>query len=467
MNAIDQPDSLTDDQHQPNAASLASPALYPGELDALVNEIIEQRSTFMQAAQAFSTPQYLVDEARISAQAKRFLKDFANRRQDTRTHYALKANPTLSVVQTAQRLGLCADASSGLELELALHCGFAHIVLSGPAKSDDELELALAHADLVTVHLDSFSELERLERLATRRKQRIRTGIRLNTEAHGNWTKFGIPAAQLPEFVQRAQALRWVQLQGVQFHLSWNRSAVGYVRTLETLGPLLSAHAPASGWQFVDIGGGFYPQDDEAVYPWLTDENRLRALRGERGADAPSPYWDLRYLLHSVQPIEEMASEIFAAFAKHISDPLGDVELWLEPGRYIANKGVHLLLQVADIKGGDIAITDGGTNLLGWERLETEHCPLINLSHPARTQQRCRIYGSLCTPHDLWGYAYYGTHLEVGDILLLPTQGSYVQTLAQRFIKPICQTVYLSEKGVIKQVERTEMLSDRYPSLED
>ncbi len=466
MNTSDQLTSETGSQDL-NPALSVPPALYPGELNALVSEVIAQRATFMQAAQAFSTPQYLVDEARISTQAKRFLKAFASRRQNTRTHYALKANPTLSVVQTVQRLGLSADASSGLELGLALSCRFDHIVLSGPAKSDDELELALAHADRVTVHLDSFSEMDRLERLAARRKKPIRAGIRLNTEAHGNWTKFGIPAAQLPDLVERAQALRWVQLEGVQFHLSWNRSAGGYLRTLETLGPLLNAHAPAAGWRFVDIGGGFYPQDDEAVYPWLTDANRLRALRGERGADTPSPDWDLRYLLHSVQPIEEMANEIFAAFAQHISAPLGDVALWLEPGRYIANKGVHLLLQVADIKGGEIAITDGGTNLLGWERLETEHCPLVNISHPALTQQRCRIYGSLCTPHDLWGYAYYGTHLEVGDILLLPAQGSYVQTLAQRFIKPICQTVYLSEKGDIKQVERAEILTDRYPSLDD
>lgn len=465
MTTLDSPPSQTETKNLQDAAPPT--ALYPGELGALVNEILAQRATFMQAAQAFSTPQYLVDEQRIGTQAKRFLTAFANRRQYTRSHYALKANPTLSVVQTVQRLGLCADASSGLELELALRCHFTHIVLSGPAKSDDELELAIKHADRVTVHLDSFGEMERLERLAARRKQPIRAGIRLNTEAHGNWTKFGIPAAQLPELVRRAQALRWLKLEGVQFHLSWNRSADGYLRTLETLGPLLCAHAPAAGWRFVDIGGGFYPQDDEAVYPWLTETSRLRALHGERGADAPSPDWDLNYLLHPVQPIEEMAEQIFAAFAKYISTPLGDVALWLEPGRYIANKGVHLLLQVADIKGEEIAITDGGTNLLGWERLEEEHCPLINISHPALTQQRCRVYGSLCTPHDLWGYSYYGTHLEVGDILLLPAQGSYVQTLAQRFIKPLCQTVYLSEKGDIKQVEQAETFADRYPALND
>ncbi len=445
----------------------STPTLRAGELSSLVDQCLSQRGYFLAASETFGTPQYLVDEARIHAQAERFLRAFSHPQQPTRTHYALKSNPSLPVVQTACRAGLCADASSGLELELALHCAFPHIVLSGPAKSDSELELALDHADRVTVHLDSFAELERLEALAARRQTPIRTGIRLNTDAHGNWTKFGIPAGALGEFAAAARMMNWVQLQGVQFHLSWNRQARGYVETLRALGPLLAAHIPTDGWKFVDIGGGFYPEDDEAVYPWLTDAQRLRALSGQDGADAPAADWDLRYLLHDVQPIEDMASEVFTAFDQSVSSKVGPLALWLEPGRYIANKGVHILLQVADVKSDDIAIADGGTNLLGWERLESEHCPLINLSHPSTQQRRCRVYGSLCTPHDLWGYAYYGTHLAVGDILLLPAQGSYVQTLAQRFIKPVCQTVYWSTDGQLERVEAAETLADRYPSLRD
>ncbi len=445
----------------------SSPPLRAGQLRALVDECLEQRAQFLAASEAFGTPQYLVDQMRIDAQAARFLRAFSHPQQPTRTHYALKSNPSLPVVQTICRAGLCADASSGLELELALRCDFPHIVLSGPAKSDGELGLALDHADRVTVHLDSFAELKRLEALAARRQTPIRTGIRINTEAHGNWTKFGIPAASLGEFTAAARQMDWVQLQGIQFHLSWNRQARGYIETLRALGPLLVAHPPTDGWKFVDIGGGFYPEDDEAAYPWLTDDQRLRALSGQANADAPAADWDLSYLLHAVQPIEDMASEVFAAFAQFVSSSIGPLELWLEPGRYIANKGVHILLRVADVKSDDIAIADGGTNLLGWERLESEHCPLINLTHPSTQQRRCRVYGSLCTPHDLWGYAYYGTHLEVGDILLLPAQGSYVQTLAQRFIKPVCQTVYWSTDGQLEQVEAAERLEDRYPALRD
>ncbi|MDA0748104.1 MAG: alanine racemase, partial [bacterium] len=435
--------------------------LYKGQLHGLVQQVFDNRETYLEAARAFGTPQYLVEESRLCDQVQRFNNAFQRPGRIVRTHYAFKANPSLCIVQALQRAGLSADASSGLELELALRCGFDRIVLSGPAKTDDELRLALHNADRVTVHLDSFRELDRLEALAAEMKTHIRAGVRLNTQGHGLWTKFGIPLNRLPDFVQHAQTLQHVQLGGIQFHLSWNRNANGYKETLAALRPFLEANSPAGGWTFIDIGGGYYPEDDEAAYPWLTPKGRLQSLLGEIPAEGPPPDWDMEYLLHPVMPIETMAQEVLDAFDA-CTTKLGNIELWLEPGRYMVNQTVQLMLSVIDVKGDELAITDGGTNLFGWERLESEHCPLINLTHPSDTQRPFRVYGSLCTPHDLWGYTCYGSTLLPGDVLLLPAQGSYVQTLAQRFIKPICQTVFLSTSGETHVAEPAETFLDRY-----
>ena len=438
--------------------------LYRGELTGLVLEMLAQRDAFLNIARAFGTPMYLCDEARLLRQIQRFCAAFQTPDKPARVHYAFKANPSLAIVQAIQKAGLSADASSGLELDLALRCGFEHIVFSGPAKTDEELRLAVENADRVVVHLDSFLERERLEAFAAEAGVVMRAGVRLNISAHGLWTKFGIPLAALPEFVRTGSKFPNIDLQGVQFHLSWNRQSGGYQRTLSELGPVLSACQPPKGWRFIDIGGGYYPEDDEAAYPWLTPQNRLRALLEGTSLDGPPDDWDLQYLIHPVQPIEAMARDILSAFDAHFA-PLNHPHLWLEPGRYLVNPAVHILLEVRDVKGGDIAIADGGTNLLGWERLESEHCPLINLTHPAQTQKRIRVYGSLCTPHDVWGFACYADRVEVGDVLLLPAQGSYVQTLAQRFIKPVCQTVWRDAKGKTDRVAEAETLEDRYPQL--
>jgi diaminopimelate decarboxylase len=425
--------------------------------------MLKDRDNLLSIAHTFGTPLYMVDELRLVQQIDRFRAAFASK--NARIHYAFKANPSLPIVQAIQKTGLCADASSGLELDLALRCGFEHIIFSGPAKTDDELRLAVQHANRVTVHLDSFLERERLNVFAAKAGMTMRVGIRLNTSAHGLWTKFGISLDALPEFVQSSQKFTHLDLQGVQFHLSWNRQSGGYQRTLAELGPVLTTNQPAGGWCFIDIGGGYYPEDDEAVYPWLTRQNKVRALLEGTSLDGPPDDWDLQYLIHPVQPIEKMAQDIITAFDKQFAS-LNNPQLWLEPGRYLANPAVNLLLQVRDVKGPQIAITDGGTNLLGWEKLESEHCPLINLTHPATTQIPIRVYGSLCTPHDLWGFACYADRVEVDDILLLPAQGSYVQTLVQRFIKPVCQTVLRDLSGEVTRVVDTETLEDRYPQLQ-
>lgn len=442
-----------------------SAPLYKGELTDLVNQVLSERDTLLDMAHTYGSPAYIVDEMRLLRQIHRFRRAFTQKKHPIRIHYAFKANPTASIVQAIQKAGLSADASSGLELELALQCGFQHIVFSGPAKTDDELRLAVENADRVTVHLDSFQERERLNALAAEYDVIMRTGIRLNIGAHGLWTKFGIPLSALPNFVRTTPSFENIELQGVQFHLSWNRQSNGYQNTLAELAPVLGANTPQKGWQFIDIGGGYYPEDDEAVYPWMTPQNRLMATLEGKDPNQPPADWDMQYLLHPVQPIEDMAQDILTAVDQHFA-PLGNPHIWLEPGRYIVNAAVHLLLQVRDIKGTDVAITDGGTNLLGWEKLESEHCPLINLTHPANTQQKIRVYGSLCTPHDLWGFTCYAQKMEIGDILLLPAQGSYVQTLAQHFIKPVCQTLWCNPEGETTRITPAEQFEDRYPEYE-
>jgi diaminopimelate decarboxylase len=58
-------------------------------------------------------------------------------------------------------------------------------------------------------------------------------------------------------------------------------------------------------------------------------------------------------------------------------------------------------------------------------------------------ERPCHILGSLCTPHDIWGTAYFGSCIETGDVLMIPTQGAYTYSLRQHFIKPLPKVVSL------------------------
>ena len=114
-----------------------------------------------------------------------------------------------------------------------------------------------------------------------------------------------------------------------------------------------------------------------------------------------------------------------------------------EPGRWLCSDSIHILIQVVDKKEKDLVITDAGTNAVGWERFETDYFPVLNLSRPGMTEQPCRILGSLCTPHDVWGMAYFGEDIQEQDLLLVPSQGAYTYSLRQQFIKPLPDVVAL------------------------
>jgi diaminopimelate decarboxylase len=182
--------------------------------------------------------------------------------------------------------------------------------------------------------------------------------------------------------------------------------------------------------KFVDIGGGYWPSQGEWLQASGTPEGRLREVLGCQAGPV-----ELHHCLPAT-PIEEFADQLAAEIHKHLFTVV-PLRICLEPGRWICNDAVHLLISVVDKKAADLVITDAGTNTIGWERFETDYFPILNLTRPSLEEKHCHILGSLCTPHDVWGYMYFGNDIEPGDILMIPTQGAYTYSLRQTFIKPL------------------------------
>jgi diaminopimelate decarboxylase len=324
------------------------------------------------------------------------------------------------------------DVSSGLELEAALSVGARDIVFSGPGKTDAELHLAAAHSDKVVVLMDSFGELHRLEGVAAKLNRRVRCGVRLTVNPVGLWRKFGIALGDLRAFWETAGRCPHVQLEGLQFHSSWNLSPDPQIEFIRMLGSQL-ADLPASFCQqieFIDIGGGYWPSQGEWLQPAGTPKGRLKAA-----LEQPCGPSETHHRLPAVG-IEEFARLLSAAIHEYLFSVVR-CRILLEPGRWICNDAVHLLISIVDKKAPDLVITDAGTNSVGWERFETDYFPILNLTRPSLDEKPCHILGSLCTPHDVWGYMYFGEDIQPGDILMIPTQGAYTYSLRQNFIKPL------------------------------
>ena len=369
------------------------------------------------------TPFYLFEPEVVTARAKKFKQAFQHHLPDTGFYFAMKSNNFPDVSRTVLKSGFGLDVSSGEELALALELGAGDIVFSGPGKTENELDLAVANSRQVVVLMDSFSELNRLEKRAARQNVTIRAGVRLTTEPNGLWKKFGILPEDLNKFIQAAKVCPHIRFQGLQFHSSWNMGPERQVAFIETLGQALETLSDPDLRliRFIDIGGGYWPEQGEWV---LVQEGKAGRTNGSVMEINPST------------PIEIFTEQISQALCRHIHNRLA-CRICFEPGRWICNDAMHIIIKVVDKKYDHLVITDAGTNAVGWERFETDYFPVLNLSRPAMTEQACLILGSLCTPHDVWGYRYWGTTIKEGDLLMIPTQGAYTYSLRQEFIKAV------------------------------
>lgn len=412
--------------------SQITPLLPPEELRAFVEYYFNRRDRYLQILENHPPPLYLQDSSVLKDRALQLKKAFREVLPSVAFYYAVKSNNHPDIARALLKAEFGLDVSSGLELEMALSLGARDIVFSGPGKTAKELQLAVAHADKVVILMDSFGELRRLEEIAAKLNRRVRCGVRLTVNSKGLWRKFGIAPQDLPAFWDEARRCRHSRLIGLQFHSSWNLSPDPQIEFIRKLGKVL-ADMPVSfktQIEFIDIGGGYWPAQGEWLQSSGTPEGRLREVLGEQAGSVETHH------RLSATAIEEYADQLSAAIHKHLFTIL-PCRICLEPGRWICNDAVHLLISVVDKKAPDLVITDAGTNTVGWERFETDYFPILNLTRPSLTERPCHVLGSLCTPHDVWGYMYFGDGIQPGDILMIPTQGAYTYSLRQNFIKPL------------------------------
>ena len=409
-----------------------SPELPKDVLESFVKKYFERGGYFTSILNHLKPPMYVLDTMVLKQKATRFRDVFNKYFNPAGYYFAMKSNNHPMVAGILAKEGFGLDVSSGLELQVAIETGVQDIVFSGPGKTDEELVLATDYCDRVIILVDSFGELVRLENVTKNRHTRVSIGVRLTTQPLGLWRKFGILPEELRNFWEIVQNSDHIQFKGLQFHTSWNLSPAAQVDFIKYLSEILT-HMPSNFKRqlaFIDIGGGYWPEEGE----WLRHEGTLEGAAEKIIEKVPAN--PLKHYRLSSVPVENFAQKLSEAVHYYFSE-LFPLKIFFEPGRWLVTDAMHLMLTVVDKKGKDLVITDAGTNAIGWERYETDYCPIVNLTRPMMKEHKCLVVGSLCTPHDVWGGAYWGEGIEIGDILMIPAQGAYTYSLRQNFIKAV------------------------------
>ena len=137
--------------------------------------------SLVQLVAEFGSPLYVYDGDAIRAQFRAYLAHGLSR--EVRLHFAMKANSNLAILRLLAAEGAGFDIVSGGELARVLQAGgdAARVVFSGVAKTDAELQAALA-AGIGCFNVESAAELQCLAEVATAMGKVAPVALRVNPD---------------------------------------------------------------------------------------------------------------------------------------------------------------------------------------------------------------------------------------------------------------------------------------------
>ena len=379
----------------------------------------------VELAREFGTPAYVYAEDDMRARARAVVGAFARRAEHFEVVYASKAFPCTAALRLFAEEGLSCDVASGGELHLALRGGFRpdRIYMHGNNKSEADLQFALG-SGVGHIVVDSFDEIDRLERLVAGARQRVlirvTPGIAPDTHASISTgqadSKFGIPLSQVPRAIERCSQAG-LELRGLHAHIG---SQVFAVDVYEALAEVLTG---IGRLPLLNLGGGFgiaYTRDEQ---PPSADEYAEAMLRG-----APS-----------------------------------DVTVLCEPGRsLVGNAGVSIYTvgTVKEIPGVRTYVSvDGGMSdnirpMLYDAVYEADIATKMGDSTP------CRIAGMHCESGDVLIREAALEDPRPGDVLVTPATGAYGHAMANNYNAVPRPPVIFCKDGDARVVVRRETFDD-------
>jgi diaminopimelate decarboxylase len=385
-------------------------------------------------ASRFGTPLYVYSARTFLARYRELDRAFGS--IPHRLHYSVKANASRALLALLAREGAGADVVSEGEMVRALRAGFPpeRIVFAGAGKTDAELTAALA-AGIGLVNIESAGELERLAKLAQGRRVPVAFrvtpdivgGTHHYTETGTRATKFGLPE-----------------------------------ETALALADRLAAH-PEAGPELVGLHVHFGSQITR-LEPFVAAAERLagmvRRFR-ERGADIRHVNMGgglgIRYREEEPPTPAALAAAVVPVYAGL------DLELLLEPGRWIVGPSGLLLATVLDVKktGSDtFVVVDAGMNDLLRPSLYGAWHDIAPVAPRGGAPVTVDVVGPICETGDFLARGRELPPLAPGDVVAVCDAGAYGFSMASTYNSRPRPAEVLIEGGEPRLIRRRETIDD-------
>ena len=309
---------------------------------------------FVEAAARFGTPFYLYDESLIIERCQALLR--MPNAFGLEVRYAMKANPSLALLQTIANQKVGADASSVNEAKRAHRAGIPYdrIMLTTQDVPLDADRLILEHMlrEGMTYNICSQRQLELAlpflnahgAKIAIRINPGVGAGESVTRNTGDKYSSFGVHLSQLDGIKQLLTTAR-VRLEHVHAHIGSGGDPGVWRENIDRMLELVHLHFPDA--TVVNLGGGF----KEARMP------------DEIGAD--------------IQDLGQYAKVRISEYHQRTGRKLA---VAVEPGTYVIANAGYLVTTVLDIKSSG---PDGFQFLILNAGMETLTRPLLYGSrHP-------------------------------------------------------------------------------------
>jgi len=363
-------------------------------------------------AKRFGTPLYAYDFDALDRRARTLRAALAPRFD---LFYAVKANPSLAILKLFAARGLGADVASRGELSLALRAGFApeRIVMTGPAKSDADLALAV-RSGILGINVEGEHELDRLDRIVRGRRERFAVQLRLNPDSGlgearaiiggAGATKFGLDLRTAERILRNRR--NWPSLEFSGFQVFQASNVLDARRLLENVRRVLELAVSLArrfdiALRTIDFGGGL-------GVPYSAGDRPLDLARFSRG-------------------LQSVSARIAA------TPELTGSHLIFEPGRWlVAEAGIYVarVVEVKSTRGRRHVLVDGGIHHLTRPALLGSPHPvrIVMKNGTAGVVRTFSIGGPLCTSLDLLADCARDRLPGPGDLVVLGNAGAYGYT---------------------------------------
>ncbi len=385
------------------------------------NELYCEAVLVRNLAQKYGTPLYVYSYNTFIGHFLKLKRAFAQ--VNPLICYSVKANSNLAILKALVDKGAGLDIVSGGELFRALKAGCdpGKIVYASVGKTADEITEAIKKG-ILFFNVESFPELENINRIAGRLGRKTLVAIRINPDVTakthhyittGKLTnKFGVDFSTAEDIFTLEGKFKHVKICGVHIHIG--SQIIDGSAFVEAIGKVIvfisKLKTRGINIEYLNIGGGL----------------------------------GIIYQNENPQTADEFSRKVLPMLKS------SGTKIIMEPGRFIIGSAAILAVKVLYVKKTPLKnfiIVDGGMNDLIRPSLYDAHheIVLLNAKHSAKTM-KVDVVGPICESGDFFAKGRDLPEVKQGDYLAVMCTGAYGFSMSSNY-NSRCRSAEILVKG--------------------